>query len=82
MTSVGGVPDVVSTSRHCSVGPEHPAALAAAIAEVLVNPGGAAVRAEDASRKMLKDFAVGPWLDAHVALYRTLSTRGNGGHDA
>lgn len=81
VTAVGGVPDVVSGSEALVVGTENPAAIAGAIAEVLAKPEEAAARAEVAHRKLLKEFAVGPWLDAHVALYQTLSMRGIGGHD-
>jgi glycosyltransferase involved in cell wall biosynthesis len=74
-TSVGGVPDLISASSGWLVAPEDPAALGAAIAEVLGNPGEAARRASVARQTVRSAHAAGPWLDRHEEIYRAVSAR-------
>lgn len=71
-TSVGGVPDVVSTAEAALVPPEDPRALAAAVRATLADPEAAGRRAEAARQRLQERFSSGPWLDAHERLYRHL----------
>lgn len=71
-TAVGGVPDVVSAAEALLVPPNDPAALAAAIREVLRNPNDATMRARAARTRLDGEFALGPWLERYEALYRGL----------
>jgi glycosyltransferase involved in cell wall biosynthesis len=71
-TAVGGVPDVVGPAEALLVPPEQPRALAAAVASILTDPAQAALRAEAAYQRVTEAYSPGAWLDAHVALYRTL----------
>jgi glycosyltransferase involved in cell wall biosynthesis len=72
-TTVGGVPDVVSSAEALLVPSEQPRDLAAAIATVLADTAQAALRAEAAYRRLTEAYSPGGWLDAHVALYRSLA---------
>jgi glycosyltransferase involved in cell wall biosynthesis len=74
-TRVGGVPDVVSAREAWLVDSESPAALAAAIRALRADPAGAAALAAAARRRLLSDFAPGPWLARHAELYRQLIAR-------
>ncbi|MFL5500036.1 MAG: glycosyltransferase [Gemmatimonadaceae bacterium] len=69
VTSVGGVPDVVGAREAMVVNPEDPHELAAAIDFVIQNPEAAALRAEAASRRLLANFGMERWLDAHERVY-------------
>ena len=71
VTSVGGVPDVVSPSEAVLVPPEDPAAIAAGIRGVLSNPGAAAERARRARERLDASFAVDPWVDAQNVIYQS-----------
>jgi glycosyltransferase involved in cell wall biosynthesis len=71
VTSVGGVPDVVSPDEALLIPPEDPRALAAAIREAHEHPADAAARAARARRRLEKDFAAAPWIDAYDRIYRT-----------
>ena len=73
VTSVGGVPDVVTPFEALLVRPEDPAALATAIGNLLAEGDGAAARGEAAFRRLSARYAPTGWLDAHVALYRSLT---------
>jgi len=72
-TSVGGVPDVVSTEEALLVPANDPAALAFAIREAHDHPADAAARAARAGRRLAKDFAAAPWIEAYDKIYRTAS---------
>ena len=72
-TSVGGVPDVVSSAEAILVPSGDPAAIAAGIASVLDDPGAAQIRAEAGYLRLTRRFAVSTWLDAHVRLYRSMT---------
>jgi glycosyltransferase involved in cell wall biosynthesis len=69
VTSVGGVPDVVGAREAMVVNPEDPHELAAAIDFVIQNPEAAALRAEAANRRLLANFGMERWLDAHERVY-------------
>jgi len=69
-TSVGGVPDVLGSRGGWSVPPGSPDALAGALADALASPVEARERAAQATIRLETRYAVGPWVDAHLALYR------------
>jgi glycosyltransferase involved in cell wall biosynthesis len=69
-TTVGGVPDVVSSTEALLVPPDDPVLLAAAIRLALLDRAGAGVRAADARARLERDFAVGPWVARYEAVYR------------
>ncbi len=71
-TAVGGVPDVLTESEGWLVPAGSSAALAAAAGEALGNGEEAKRRAARAAERLRREFAVGPWVDAHVALYREI----------
>ena len=73
--AVGGVPDVVSSAEAALVAPEDPVALAAAIRSVYHDRAVARERAERARVRLLKDFAVTPWVDRYSAIYRFVTKR-------
>jgi glycosyltransferase involved in cell wall biosynthesis len=73
-TAVGGVPDVVSPAEALLVPPDDPAAIAAAVREVLRNPMAARARADNARRRLGREFALDPWLIRYEALYRSLQS--------
>ena len=68
-TSVGGVPDVVSSAQAILVPSERPTEIARSLAEVQRDPSGARERALDAKQRLLSDFSVAPWLAAVEATY-------------
>ena len=69
-TSVGGVPDVVSSDEALLIPAEDPAALASAIREVHDHPADAAARATRARSRLEKDFAAAPWIESYDRIYR------------
>jgi glycosyltransferase involved in cell wall biosynthesis len=70
--SVGGVPDVISAAEALLVPPERPAALAAALRDLLAGPEAAALRSGAARRRLLDSFDPEQWFAAHIQLYRSL----------
>ena len=71
-TSVGGIPEVV-TSREahlCDAG--EAGQIGEAIDDVLADPLAAQRRAASARRRLLSDFAVDPWADRHRSIYSSL----------
>jgi glycosyltransferase involved in cell wall biosynthesis len=68
-TSVGGIPDVVSSSHAILVPPDQPAMLARALADVANDPPAAAHRAALASRRLVESFGIAGWLRALDAVY-------------
>lgn len=72
-TAVGGIPDVVSADEAVLVPSENPSALAAAIRDVYTQPAAAAQRARAARARLARDFAVEPWLERYVDIYRRVS---------
>jgi len=71
-TAVGGIPAVVSEREAILVPSGDGPALAQGIARVLDDRAGALARATAASERVSFKFAVGPWIERHVALYRSL----------
>lgn len=71
VTSVGGVPDVVSPDEALLIPPDDSGALAAAIREAHEHPADAAARAARARSRLEKDFAAAPWIEAYDRIYRT-----------
>lgn len=76
--AVGGVPDVLSARDAWLVPAGDPAALAAALDAALADREEADRRATRAGERLRGEFAVGPWVDAHVALYREILARVGG----
>jgi glycosyltransferase involved in cell wall biosynthesis len=71
-TRVGGVPDLVREQDGWLVAPERPAELASAIRTVLGDPGAAGARVTSARDRVRQDYAPGPWVDRHEAVYRSI----------
>jgi glycosyltransferase involved in cell wall biosynthesis len=71
-TAVGGIPAVVSEREAVLVPPQDPLGLAQGIARALDDRAGALARTTAASERVAFKFAVGPWIDRHLALYRSL----------
>lgn len=69
VTSVGGVPDVVGSAEGVVVPPENPELLAEAIASVIRDREAAALRVEAANRRLLANFGMERWIDAHDRVY-------------
>lgn len=68
-TSVGGVPDVVSSSHALLVPPEQPTMIAQALSELAREPSAATDRSMRAREKLLQSFSLVTWLDAVDAVY-------------
>jgi glycosyltransferase involved in cell wall biosynthesis len=77
VTTVGGVPDVVSDAEALRVPPDTPGALAAAIAEALADPERrSAARVEAAAKRLAEGYAPADWFAAHQSLYQSLARAG------
>jgi glycosyltransferase involved in cell wall biosynthesis len=74
-TAVGGVPDVLSPKTAALVRSEDAVGLAAGIREVYTGPAAAAERAGAARNRLERHFALAPWLDRHVEIYRLVARR-------
>jgi glycosyltransferase involved in cell wall biosynthesis len=81
-TRVGGVPSMFPDGEVLLVPPDDPDALAAAMEAVRSDPEAARERALAARRRLDRDFAPGPWLERHEALYRSLGPARKGGAQA
>jgi glycosyltransferase involved in cell wall biosynthesis len=68
-TSVGGVPDVVSSSEAILIEAEDPPALASAIRRVHDAPADARNRAMEARKRLDREFASAPWIDSYGRIY-------------
>ena len=77
-TRVGGVPDVLRDAEARLVAPERPDELAAAIADVHANPAAAARRAAAARARLDTHYALGPWVERHLAIYRAVARQATG----
>jgi glycosyltransferase involved in cell wall biosynthesis len=75
-TSVGGIPDVVTTAEAALVPSESPTALADAIRDTLTNRARAMERAQRARRVLAERYAVEPWLDRYDETYAAALSRG------
>ncbi|MEJ2548482.1 MAG: glycosyltransferase [Gemmatimonadota bacterium] len=73
-TRVGGVPDVLTESEALLAPSEDPVALARALDASFTAPEEARARAEHARRRLRSRYAPGPWMEAHLALYREIGT--------
>lgn len=71
-TAVGGVPDVLGPGEAWLVPSEAPDQLAAAVGGALASPDEARRRASRARERLVREFAVDPWLDRHLQLYLNL----------
>ena len=71
--AVGGVPDVVSDREAILVGPEQPAALAAALLAIHDAPEPARDRTRAARMRVVRDFGPERWLARHAEMYRHLA---------
>ncbi len=74
-TSVGGIPDVLTTREALLVPPEDPAALGAALRRVIDDPTTALERAAAATLRLEAKFGAERWLTSHEALYRSVQRR-------
>jgi glycosyltransferase involved in cell wall biosynthesis len=70
VTSVGGIPNVVSPGEALIVPPEDPRQLAGAIRAIYADRSAATARAHAALERLERDFSEGPWLSAYDAVYR------------
>lgn len=73
-TAVGGVPSVVDSTQAILVPAESPEALATALRELHGDFASAQLRAERAALRLATQFAVEPWVNRYVAIYRDLTT--------
>lgn len=78
-TSVGGVPDVVSSSHALLVPPEQPGMIADALSRLERDPPAAIARSTRAKERLVESFSRASWLDAIDAVYATALKSGNGG---
>lgn len=77
-SSVGGVPDVVSSNEALLIEPENPVALASAIRQVHSTPADARTRAMHARKRLENDFAAGPWIESYGRIYEiAITTQSN-----
>jgi glycosyltransferase involved in cell wall biosynthesis len=73
-TSVGGVPDVVSSKEAELIQADDPVALASAIRRVHDTPEEARVRAAHARDRLEREFAAAPWIDRYTRIYEMAIT--------
>lgn len=71
-TRVGGVPDVLSEREAFLVPSEDPRAIVSAIRRIVTDPSEGARRVAAAQERLAREFAVGPWLDRYIEIYRTV----------
>ena len=69
-TSVGDVPNVVTSETGLIVPPHHPEKLAAALEELLKNPEKRQAMGKAAQQRALREYSVDAWMKKHVALYQ------------
>jgi len=78
-TSVGDIPNVVTEETGVVVPPHRPDLLAAALEDLLKNPGKRSAMGEAAHRRALDEYSLEIWMKRHRELYRdVLSTEGRG----
>jgi glycosyltransferase involved in cell wall biosynthesis len=82
-TTVGGVPDVVSSDEAILVPSEQPTMIARALDAILSDPAAAKQRSARASQRLLRDFGPEKWLADVERIYRAIESsvvvRGEGG---
>ncbi|HWA55707.1 MAG TPA: glycosyltransferase [Gemmatimonadales bacterium] len=71
-TAVGGVPDVVGTGEAWLAAPESPEGLEKAIRDAMDNSRAGTERTARARERLRQHYAVEPWIDRHIELYRRL----------
>jgi len=71
-TSVGGVPDMLSSAEALLVAPQDPSALAAGLRSVLADPDESVRRADRARARLLAQFDTDSWLREYESLYRSI----------
>lgn len=71
-TSVGGIPDLLSSAEAMLVPPDNPAALASAIRATIDNSAATIARARAAQQRQRSEFDVGPWSGRYESVYRDL----------
>jgi glycosyltransferase involved in cell wall biosynthesis len=76
-TTVGGVPDVVGPAEAMLVPAADPPRLAEAIRKVIENRVPASARVDAAAKRLLTNFNMDRWLDAHDEVYRDAISRRN-----
>jgi glycosyltransferase involved in cell wall biosynthesis len=74
-TSVGGVPDVVSSGEAILVRSENPVELAMGIREVYERRAEARTRAARAKIRLESNFASMPWVEAYENIYKAAQAR-------
>jgi glycosyltransferase involved in cell wall biosynthesis len=71
-TSVGGIPDMLSSAEALLVPSQDPRALASAICAALGDRDASAERAARAHARLAAEFGMQPWLARYEALYRSI----------
>jgi len=71
-TEVGGIPELLGGTG-ILVPPKSPAALASALRTIIQNEERAAGLAQAGRERLRLEFAIGPWVAAYEALYRSLA---------
>ncbi len=72
-TSVGGVPSVVDSTQALLVPAESPDALVKALRELRGDMASARLRAQRAAHRLATQFAVEPWVNRYVEVYREVT---------
>ncbi len=78
VTSVGGVPDVVSPREAVLCPPGDVDTIASALDGVLLDPDAARVRAVAARHRLDREFAVEPWVERYREVYEEVLTASPG----
>jgi len=73
-TSVGGVPDVVSSAEAILVPSEQPTMIARALDSILTDPAAAKQRSARASQRVIRDFGPDKWLAEVERIYRAIES--------
>jgi glycosyltransferase involved in cell wall biosynthesis len=73
-TRVGGIPDVVDSSCARLVESGDVDGIAAALADVLTNPGTSRAMAQRARERLDVGFGVEPWLSTYESIYRGVAS--------
>lgn len=71
-TRVGGVPDIIGDEEAVTVPSEDVRAMADAIRDVVASPEPARRRADAARKRGESAFALEPWLNRHIEIYRDI----------
>jgi glycosyltransferase involved in cell wall biosynthesis len=74
-TSVGGIPESVGAESAALLPAGDVVALARAVDEIFSRPADAAMRSAAARERLARERAVGPWVERHREIYRSLLER-------